>query len=251
MHRLRLVAVLIVLLLAPVHGRAAPDSTAELSSNLRGLVLQFLPNPLYADAKHWGGQKDVVNGVTWHGQGLHVHPEAQYKPKNHGIWWKVRVTNPDKGDSLDLQLRDMQHSATGSLTFTAFIALNTEVEYERQVWDDGVRLYSGSLRARMRMLLTLHCEATARLEPTEKGFPDMVFRLRVVKSDVRSEDFVVQHMPGLGGEAAKLLGEAARANLKHWHPALEHKLVEKANAAILKGGDTKEVRVGLSKWLGK
>ena len=85
------------------------------------------------------------------------------------------------------------------------------------------------------------------MEPKENGLPDLVFRLRVVKSEVAYDDLVVEHVPGLGGDAAKLLGEAVRASIKHWHPGLERKLLEKANHAILKGGDSKEVRVSLSK----
>ncbi len=237
----------VMLLLLPVTGRAADPLTDELSSRLRGLVIQFLPNPLLEDTKHWGGQKEVADGVTWHGKGLEVHPEVRYKLKNHGKWWKVRVTSPGNGDSLVLQLRDLQQPESGRMTFTAFIALDTEVDYERQVWEDGVRLHSGSVRARLHVELTLQCEATARLEPKEKGLPEMVFRLHVVKSDCHYDDLVVEHIIGLGGEAAKLIGNAARASVKHWHPSLERKLLDKANAAILKAGDTKEVHVSLTK----
>ena len=193
----------------------------------------------------------MANGITWRGKGILVHPETQYKEKNHGSWWRVRVTTPGDSESLLLQLRDLQQPEPGRLTFTAFLSLNTNVDYERQVWDEGTRLYSGSIRARMRVALTLQCEATARLEPKEKGLPDMVFRLRVVKSDLRYDRLVVEHVPGLGGSAAKLLGEAVQASVKHWHPALERHLLDKANAAILKGGDTKEVHVALSKLFAK
>ena len=244
-------AVLAILLLVPVRGHAVDSSTAELSANLRGLLVQFLPNPLFEDMKHWGGQKDVANGITWRGKGLMVHPEAQYKAKNHGFWWKVCVTSPNSDNSLVVQIRDRLQPEPGRLTFSAFIALNTDVEYERQVWDEGTRLYSGSVRARLRVLLTLQCEATARLEPNAKGLPDMVFRLRVVKSDCRADDLVVEHIAGVGGTAARLLGETARASVRQLHPSLERKLLDKANAAILKGGDTKEVRVSLSKIFGK
>jgi hypothetical protein len=39
----------------------------------------------------------------------------------------------------------------------------------------------------------------------------------------------------------------ARANLHIWRPSLEHRLIDKANAAIVKAGDTKEVRLGIGK----
>ncbi len=247
MRRDRSLAVLAVLIFVAPNARADEVPLADLSANLRGLVLQFLPNPLYEDTKHWGGQKDVANGITWRCKGIKVHPEVQHKAKNHGQWWKVRVTAAGNGDSLVLQLQDRQQPEPGRLTFTAFISMNTDVEYERQTWEEGVRFYSGSVRARMRVMMTLNCEATSRLEPKAKGLPDIVFRLRVVQSDFEVSDLVVEHVPGIGGDAAKLLGDAARSSVAFWRPDLERKLLDKANRAILKGGDTKEVHVSLSK----
>jgi hypothetical protein len=244
-----LLAVLGTLVLLGRTARAEEPVLADLSSNLRGLVVQFLPNPLYEDAKHWGGQKEVANGITWRGRGLRVHPEVQHKLKNHGKWWKVRVTAADHGESLVVQLRDRQQPEPGRMTFTAFISMKTDVDYERQTWDEGVRLYSGSVRARMRVMLTLNCEATSRLESRDKGLPDIVFRLRAVKSDFEVSDLVVEHVPGFGGDAAKLIGDAARSSVAFWRPDLERKLLDKANRAIVKGGDTKEIRVSLSKLL--
>jgi hypothetical protein len=61
----------------------------------------------------------------------------------------------------------------------------------------------------------------------------------------------VEHIAGVGGEAAKLLGDAARSSMKHWHPSFERRLIEKANEAVVKAGDTKEVRLGLTGLLGK
>ena len=93
----------------------------------------------------------------------------------------------------------------------------------------------GNRSPSMRIALMLQCEATARLEPKAKGLPDMVFRLRVVKSDLRYDGLVVEHVPGLGGSAAKLLGDAAQASVKHWHPSLERHLLDKANSLVIEG----------------
>jgi hypothetical protein len=100
----------------------------------------------------------------------------------------------------------------------------------------------------MRVRLTLRCEATGRLE-TKDFLPEAVVRLRVVGSELGYDNFVVEHIAGLGGEAAKLLGEAAHSSLQQWRPSLERNLLARANAAIVKAGDTKEVRVGLASLL--
>jgi hypothetical protein len=225
-------------------------SLAGLSGSLRGLLIHALPSPLYTDDSHWGRQKEVQVGVTWKGQGLHVHPEPRTKLKNHGKWWRVRVTAPNLADTLVFDLREVQTPESGRLLMTAFVSFDADVDYDREVWDEGVRLYSAGVRARMRVKLTLQCEATSRLEKTDV-LPEMVFRLRVVKADCAFDNFVVEHIAGVGGEVAKLVGDAARGGLKQWHPSFERHLLEKADAAIVKAADTKEVRLGLSKLFGK
>ena len=239
----------------PIDPRAAlaalgDGSLDALSGSLRGFLVRALPSPLYADDSHWGRQKEVAVGLTWKGKGLDVHPEPRTKPKNHGKWWRVRVTAPNLADTLVFDLRDVQTPEPGRMLFTAFASFDADIDYDREVWDEGVRLYSAGVRARMRVKLTLQCEAMSHVEKTGV-LPEAVFRLRVVKANCGFDNFVVEHIAGVGGEAAKLAGDAARGGLKQWHPSFERHLLEKADAAIVKAADTKEVRVGLSKLLGK
>src|SRR5262249_40894965 len=114
----------------------------------------------------------------------------------------------------------------------------------------GIRLYDGSARARLRVKLTLHCEATVRLE-SGIILPDVMFRLRVVRSDLQYDHFVLEHAGGIGGEGAKLLGDAIKGWLHEFHPSLERELLAKANAALEKAGDTREIRIGLGSLMKK
>jgi hypothetical protein len=205
------------------------DSADALAGGLRGLLLQALPEPLYEDATHWGAQK----------------PGPRRRMVNDGRWWKVRISAANPRDTLVLDLRDLRRPEPGRTTFTLFVSLDARVQFDRQTWRGGLRTYSGSTRARLRLKLTLRCEAQTRLEANGTLLPDAVFRLRVVGSELAYDNFVVEHTAGVGGEAAKVLGDAARAGMKQWHPSLERDLLAKANAAILKAGDTKEVRVSL------
>jgi hypothetical protein len=250
-----LLAVLTLQAMAAAAPLAVPDpaavlggsSPAELSNSLRNVLLQFLPTPLYEDHKHWGGQKEVTRGLKWKGEGLDIHAERQKSLKNDGLWWRVQVTIPDAGNSLIFQIQDVLQPESGKMTFTAFVSFNTNIEYERQRWDAGRRLFSTSIRGRARVNLTLHCESTIRTEDKGKLLPDTVYRLRVTSSDFRFDNLVFEHVAGVGGDAAKVIGDIARENLRLWRPSLEQRLLDKANAAIVKGGDTKEVRVGLGK----
>jgi hypothetical protein len=229
----------------------ADNDTAALSASLRDLLRSVLPDPLYEDQKHWGQQKLVGDGAKWRGQGLHVHLEKQYAMKNDGLWWRVKLRASSKPDGLQLKVTDLSQPEPGRMLFTVQVWMDTDVEYERQRWNEGLRVFSGSIRARMRVKLALHCEVSTRFEFTGGYVPDTIFRMRVLSSDLSYDHVVVEHMPGLGGEAAKLLGETVRGTVHQLRPSLERHLLEKANAAIVKAGSMKEVRVSVTKLLGK
>lgn len=225
-------------------------SVDAFAGTLRGFIVKALPTPLYEDTRQWNLQKSVRE-TKWRGKGLHVHPEKVEVKKNDGRWWKVRVTAERPADTLVFDLRDARQPEPGRMTFTAFISFDAHIDFDRQNWHVGTRRYSGSIRARLRTKLTLHVEATARLDASGGLLPDAVFRLRVLGAESGYDNFVVEHIAGVGGEAAKLLGDAARGSLKKWHPSMERELLAKINAAVVKAGDTKEVRLSLSKLLGK
>jgi hypothetical protein len=73
----------------------------------------------------------------------------------------------------------------------------------------------------------------------------------VLQSEAGYDNFAVEHVPGMGGEMAKVLGDAFHAGMKQWHPSREGNLIARANEAIVKAGDTREIRVGLAALLGK
>src|SRR5207245_5136752 len=92
--------------------------------------------------------------------------------------------------------------------------------------------------------LTLGCEVLLKVEKGKSLLPDLVFRLRVVKSEMKYDNLVVEHIAGIGGTGAKVLGEALQSHIKQWHPSLERDLIAKANAAVVRAADTREVRLG-------
>jgi hypothetical protein len=167
------------------------------------------------------------------------------KWRNDGHWWKVRINGKNLADTLVVDLRELRQPGGGVTTFRLFVSFDAVILYEQQTWKMGARLYSGSTRARCRVRLALDCEALAKFEKGKKLLPDAVFRLRVVRSDLGYDNLVVEHTAGVGGEAAKVLGDAVVGGMRQWKPSLERNLREKANAAIVKAADTKEVRVNL------
>jgi hypothetical protein len=204
-------------------------SNEALASQLRGFVLEFLPDPLYEDAKKWGMQK----------------PGPRGKPKNDGRWLRYRITGRHLPQTLRLRIDQVKKEATRT-TFQILINFDATVLLDRQRWAMGTRLYSGSTRARFQVHLLMNCELTSRIEKTRGWLPDMIFRLRVTDSLFKHDHVVVEHTAGVGGDAARLLGDLMLGIVKAARPNLERDLARKVNAAIVKAGDTKEVRINLA-----
>jgi hypothetical protein len=226
--------------LLPALSGGSPDA---LAGALRGYLVQHLPEPLYESWPGWGNTINAACGIKWKGQGLEVHPEMMYKRQNDGLWRHVRAAAVTPADTLVLDIRDVRNPEAGRFTFTVFLAFDARVEFEQQRWASGVRLASSSAKARCRVKVTLQCEATYRLEDGQSWLPDAIFRLRVAKATVAYDNFVTEHAAGVGGEAARILGDAIRGGLHQWDPDLERDLLARANAAIEKAADTKEVRL--------
>src|SRR5262249_23502587 len=208
---LTLVAVLGLVLSLPHQARAGDDAAdAEgpelfgqrnidaLSGNLRGLLLKYAPTTLYEASPGWGDTDPVVRGIRWSGKYLPLRPHLMYSDKNDGVWRKVRVTAEKLPNTLIFHLPNVRNPDPGRLTFDVFISFDAKLHYEQQNWENGHRLYSGSARVRFRPQLLLNCECVTRLEPSGTLVPDAVFRLRVLKADLRYDNFVTEHVAGLG-----------------------------------------------------
>ena len=132
----------------------------------------------------------------------------------------------------------------------ALFPVNAErIKFEQQLWKSGVRVYGGETRARCKTILLLKCESTTKVTKTDSFIPDVSFRMRVLDARLTYDDFVVEHTAGVGGEVAQALGDALHSTVKQIKPSLEKNMLEKANKAIVKAGDTKEVKLGIGKLL--
>jgi hypothetical protein len=208
------------------------DPGASLAGQLKIFLGSSLPDPLFEDASHWNRQK------PWRG-----------KPRNEGRWYKVKATGRNLPGSLVVEIRDIKKVDKSRTTFTCYLALDANVQLDRQTWHRGVRIYSASTRARLRAMATMQCEITARVEGNGL-LPDTILRLRVIESNLRYDNLVVEHTAGVGGDAAKIIGEAIIGGARQFKPSLERKFLAKANASVVKAADTKEIRIGLSSLMG-
>jgi hypothetical protein len=226
-------------------------SAAQLADAFRKLLLPNLPNPLVEQDFNWGHQENISVGVKWERTGILLKPEIQRKLHNDGVWRRIAVTADDPDKRLELGIKDVQLPEPGQLTFTMNVQMPIHVKFEQQLWKLGARVYSGETRARATAVLQMQCESTSRFEKKPNAFfPELVMRLRVKEAKLNYYDLTVEHTAGVGGDLAKTLGDAFHESVKTLKPSLEQKLLTKANAAVVKAADTKEVRLGLSKLFG-
>lgn len=220
-----------------------PENLAQLSQALKPLLAGAIPPVLYEKEDNWGQTRMVAHALHWDG----LRPEIVKTQRNDGTWRKIKVAARNPKQTCDIHMYGLKKINDEKQTFKTDLALGVNVNFDQQNWESGVRLWSGSVRARLTLKAHLECENIIRTEAKEKSFlPDVVFRLRVTHAKVSYDDLVVEHIAGLGGTAAKVVGDAFHDALHQWRPSIERNLIAKANAAIVKAADTKEVRIGLS-----
>jgi hypothetical protein len=151
--------------------------------------------------------------------------------------------------TLDLKIYDLKTVDADKQRFKIFIAFQMGVYYDQQNWESGVRLWSGSVRARAQVKCEMTCENTVRVEFDKNYLPEFIMQTRVAQANVGYDSLVVEHVAGIGGTGAKLVGEAAHEAMRQWRPSIERDLLAKANAAIVKSADTREVRFGFGSLL--
>lgn len=221
-----------------------PENLAELSKALKPLLAEALPTVLYEKHDNWGHQKMTTHAIHWHG----LRPERKKTLRNDGVWKHIEITVRNPKQTADIRMYGLKRVNDEKQTFKTDLGFGCNVEYDQQNWESGIRLWSGSIRARLRVKAHLVCENIIRTEAKPGSFlPDIVFRLRVTKAQVGYDDLVVEHIAGIGGTAAKIIGETFHDAMNQWKPSIERNLIDKANAAIVKAADTKEVRIGLSR----
>jgi hypothetical protein len=233
-------------LAAPVAARVAtpeasqpdPAQVKALEETIRSLMLKNLPDPLVKSGQNWGHQKEALiraNGM-----------------KNDGTWrrFQLRAARPEQ--SLKIGIKDAAFPEPGRAVFTVMTGVDCDFSFEQQAWKTGLRLYSGETRGRCKAAAVLKCEVTSRTESKPGSFvPDLVFRLKVTEAQLFYDDLVVEHTAGVGGDAARVLGDLAIDTIKKVKPDLERDLLNKANAAIVKAADTKDIRLSLETLLKK
>jgi hypothetical protein len=218
----------------------------ELAGALRGLLIKNLPDPLYEAAPNWGHQSEGRR-ITLPGR-RRTQIEMKHEPRNDGVWRRIRVDAVNPAETVVFDIRAVQSPEAGQVNFQTFTAMDVLVNFHQQRWLAGIKVVEGKARAKARVRVILDCEAKTRIDSSQV-LPELVFNLKVAKADLTYDNLKFEHIAGIGGEAAQIIGEAAHAAVTQWRPSIERDLLAKANAAIVKAGGEREVRLSLTKLL--
>lgn len=235
----------IIAITALVLGSTLADAqpTADsLAKSLKPYLIEAMPAVLYEKNDNWGHQVMVPVGVKFRGG----RTQIQKSLRNHAEWRKLIISAQELPRTLDLSISDIKTIDVDRQAFKVFFTFQMGVLYDQQNWESGVRLWSGSVRARTQFKVDLECENTLKIEFSKELLPDFVLRVRVTNAKVHYDKLVVEHIAGIGGTGAKLIGEAVHDSMTRWRPQIERDLLAKASAAIVQAADTREIRVGFS-----
>ena len=236
----------IVIVLAVLTGAGSPtpaqqpENLAELSKTLKPMLADALPQVLYEKDDNWGHTTMVVNAVRWHG----LRPELGKTPRNDGKWKHLKISVRNPKQTVDIRMYGLKKIDDDKQTFSTDLTFMCEVDYDQQNWESGARLWSGSVRARAQVKLDMDCEDTLRVEFDKNNLPDFILRLRVTGAKLHYDKLVFEHINGIGGDGAKIIGKAAHDVMNRWRPSIERDVLAKASDAIVKTADTREIRVG-------
>lgn len=222
----------------------SPEKLATLQSSFEKLLQSALPNPLHNGSNNWGKTTKVVNGVKWHG----LKPELQHGDRNDGTWRKYTITLQQPVEKhFRVKLHDAESIGNDRILFHVDLGMDIWFKVIQQNWAKGIKLFDGDARGTVTLNLKLTCVSTLHLEKeVGSSFPKVVYRLQVTNAKTEYSQLKIDYVAGIGGELAEKIGDWTQDAVKQLKPSWEEKLLEKANQAIMKAADTKELQLGLS-----
>lgn len=174
----------------------------EVSAQFRGSLLKALPDALVFDTgKNWGHQ-------------AHVPSLQCIKPiqvwRNHGDWEQLHVATWQLSRYLSLHVDDVVAPDDNCVAFTVHMTLPATVELDQQIWQSGIRLYSGRVRARSSLMAAVTIQATAVPVGKQASRPQREVRFQVARATFTCDHFITENINGLGGDFARLAGGYGR-----------------------------------------
>ena len=223
------IACCFVLLLTERIHADEPASTDALDQLFRQLALDVMPHE-YEDDDDWGKTKQFVTGLHVSRDGLKIETRRKRRPRNHGRWEKYRVRLASQ-DEFNVDVRDVRSAEGGKTAFTIEVVAPLEVHIRRANWRRGVQLWSISADASARVHLTLDCQASIAMDPTEIP-PAVLLKPEIVAAEIQLAEFQLRRISKLGADVSDEIGDALRSYVRRRVASKGEKVANKINGRI-------------------
>ena len=210
----------------------------ELAERLKESLVKTMPDELvFKTNNNWGHQAHVpsIQGV-----------KLVQVMRNHGDWEKARVVTGKLPSELRVRVYDLQALDDKRMAFTMFVATPATVKLNRQIWQNGIEVYSARVRARFQLTAALTIEATS-LPVANAGATASLTGLQVTRATFTCNDFVAENVNGLGGDFARL--SRPHHQFWAWHPAVLGEFEKNVLTGVETAAGTSAVQANLSKML--
>lgn len=212
-------------------GIASPHVIAWLSSMIR----RNLPED-YVDDRKWDRQKEVWDGLDVHREGLRIKTKRKTKMVNAGTWTRYKIALVDPEENLEIDFHRLTPLGDGRIAFGVTVECPLDVFGRLSRWVRDVQVIS--LSANVDAACRLALEGTVRLRMNlVKLIPDISVEPHVDVAHVELTHYRVRRISQVGGDFAKLLGDALKQRVDEKLEDYNDKLVDKINQQIDKHHD--------------
>jgi len=209
----------------------------DLSARLRETVLKTLPKKMvFETSDNWGHQAQIpsIQGVRL----IHVM-------RNHGAWEKAVVVARDLPAHLRLHIGELYSAADDRIIFTVHLTTPAHVELQKEIWQNGVQVFAGKVRARFQLSADIAMEAI-RDEAVAAEAPQRLGSMRITHATYSCKKFVAENVNGLGGDLGRIGGGALERNFKPWQPVVLGEFQKSIAASIQTAAADRDMRADLS-----
>ncbi len=225
------------------------DPAAALTQLIQKLLPRYLPDPLAQTSENWGQQKEV-HGVRRSIRDWKIVSEPYHVLRNDGTWRRLTLRVP-QAENIRVAVTGLQQPRPACLRGMLHAeAPCVELELEQQLWRNGLRLYGCTTRAHCRASVLLDSELTSRcqLQPL-RLLPDYTIHVAVRNARLDYGDLTVDRIVGLEGRPAEFIGQRLREIIRLFKPRFEEQIRQKAEAAIVRALNERELHIQPQEWL--
>lgn len=200
---------------------------AALSGVVRDAIVREIGGMKAEFSDGWGHQARVWTGKTKVVfQGIKSKVEKIYDTVNDGQWKKGWARLENARNEFDFQVRNFRKTpGFKEIKFQIYVRAYMRAGGQVRAYKNGIKLYDVDGSGRARVHLTIDMKVYLSNKGTRINW-------EAENVDFKYSDVVVDKVGVLGGESARLLGDAVKKAITQWFPQKERDAIAKAKNAV-------------------